>query len=90
MKRYKLRLVNKVSTGLLCAAMFAPLLSNAQSLEQAVAYSLDTDPDIRVAYAQFKVFQKLVEQAEAGYFPTVDLTGGIGYEYTDSPGTRST
>ena len=90
MKRYKLILVNKVSTGLLCAAMFAPLLSNAQSLEQAVAYSLDTDPDIRVAYAQFKVFEKLVEQAEAGYFPTVDLTGGIGYEYTDSPGTRST
>ncbi|MFT5559897.1 MAG: adhesin transport system outer membrane protein [Sphingobacteriales bacterium] len=90
MKRYKLRLVNKVSTGLLYAAMFAPLLSNAQSLEQAVAYSLDTDPDIRVAYAQFKVFEKLVEQAEAGYFPTVDLTGGIGYEYTDSPGTRST
>jgi adhesin transport system outer membrane protein len=88
MKRHKLKLVNKVATSLLCAVMLTPLLANAQSLEQVVAYSLDTDPDIRVAYAQFKVLEKLVEQAEAGYFPTVDLTGGIGYEYTDSPGTR--
>ncbi|MFT5812402.1 MAG: adhesin transport system outer membrane protein [Psychroserpens sp.] len=90
MKRYKLKLVNKVVTGLLCSTIFAPLLTNAQSLEQAVAYSLDTNPEIRVAYTRFKVFEKLVEQAGAGYFPTVDLTGGIGYEYTDSPGTRNT
>jgi adhesin transport system outer membrane protein len=89
MKRYKLRLVKKIVTGLLCASMFVPLLSNAQSLEQAVAYSLDTDPDIRVAYTQFKVSEKLVEQAEAGYFPTIDLIGGIGHENTDSPSTRS-
>ena len=89
MKRYKLRLVKKIVTGLLFAPMFVPLLSNAQSLEQAVAYSLDTDPDIRVAYTQFKVSEKLVEQAEAGYFPTIDLTGGIGHENTDSPSTRS-
>jgi adhesin transport system outer membrane protein len=79
MKRYKLRLVKKIVTGLLCVSMFVPLLSDAQSLEQAVAYSLDTDPDIRVAYTQFKVSEKLVEQAEAGYFPTIDLTGGIGH-----------
>jgi adhesin transport system outer membrane protein len=89
MKRYKLRLVKKIVTGLLCSSMFVPLLSNAQSLEQAVAYSLDTDPDIRVAYTQFKVSEKLVEQAEAGYFPTIDLIGGIGHENTDSPSTRS-
>jgi adhesin transport system outer membrane protein len=89
MKRYKLRSVKKIVTGLLCASMFIPLLSNAQSLEQAVAYSLDTDPYIRVAYTQFKVSEKLVEQAEAGYFPTIDLTAGIGYENTDSPSTRS-
>jgi adhesin transport system outer membrane protein len=88
MKRHKLKLVNKVATSLLCAVMFTSLLANAQSLEQVVAYSLDTDPEIRVAYTQFKVLEKLVEQAEAGYFPTIDLTGGIGYEYTDSPGTR--
>ncbi|MFT7432384.1 MAG: adhesin transport system outer membrane protein [Colwellia sp.] len=89
MKRYKLRLVKNLVTGLLCASMFVPLLSNAQSLEQLVAYSLDTDPDIRVAYAQFKVSEELVGQAEAGYFPTIDLTGGIGHESTDSTSTRS-
>jgi adhesin transport system outer membrane protein len=90
MKRCNLRLVQKKVIGLLCACLFVPMVANAQSLEQAIAYSLDTHPDIRAAYAQFKVVETQVEQAEAGYFPTIDLTGGIGYEYTDSPSTRST
>ncbi|TWX65025.1 TolC family outer membrane protein [Colwellia sp. C1TZA3] len=89
MKRCKLRLVQKKVIVLLSASMFVPMLANAQSLEQAIAYSLDTHPDIRTAYAQFKVVETQVEQAEAGYFPTIDLTAGIGYEYTDSPSTRS-
>jgi adhesin transport system outer membrane protein len=89
MKHRKLRLVPKKVIGLLCASMLVPIVANAQSLEQAIAYSLDTHPDIRAAYSQFKVYEKQVEQAEAGYFPTIDLTGGIGYENTDSPSTRS-
>jgi adhesin transport system outer membrane protein len=89
MKRCKLRSVKKTVTGLLCASMFVPIAANAQSLEQAIAYSLDTNPDIRVAYTEFKVSQKQVDQAEAGYFPTIDLTAGIGHENTDSPTTRN-
>ncbi|MFT7432217.1 MAG: adhesin transport system outer membrane protein [Colwellia sp.] len=88
MKNYKL-ISQKKLMSLLCAWMLLPILANAQSLEEAVAYSLDTHPDIRVAYTQFKVFEKQVEQAEAGYFPTIDLTGGLGSEYTDSPSTRN-
>lgn len=89
MKRCKFRLVQKIVIGSLCASMFVPIVAKAQTLEQAIAYSLDTNPDIRVAYTQFKVSEKQVDQAEAGYFPTIDLTGGIGSEYTDSPSTRS-
>lgn len=85
MKAFK----SKIYMGLLCAGILTPIGINAQSLEQAVAYTLDTHPDIRAAYTYFKVSEKKVEQAKSGYLPTLDLTGGIGYEYTDSPSTRS-
>lgn len=68
--------------------LLLPCNAYSQSLEQAVAYTLDTNPELRIAYTRFKVDEKKVEQAESGYFPTIDLTGGIGYEYTDTPGTR--
>jgi adhesin transport system outer membrane protein len=69
-------------------AILLPNALNAQSLEQAVAYTFDTHPELRVAYLRFKVSEKQIEQAKAGYLPTLDLTAGIGYEYTDSPTTR--
>lgn len=72
---------------LCCAAVFSANV-NSQSLEQAVAHALDTHPQLRAAYSRFKVKEKQVEQAESGYWPTVDVTGGYGYEHTDSPATR--
>lgn len=89
MRPLKLRLAQNKLLGLLCAMIFTPTVLNAQSLEQAVAYTLDTHPEIRTAYTQFKASEKQVEQAQSGYRPTFDLTGGYGYEYTDSPSTRS-
>ena len=88
MKPLKLSSAKKNAIGLLCVALLTPTAVNAQSLEQTVAYALDTNPDIQAAYTRFKVSEKQVEQAQSGYLPTLDLTGGIGYEYTDSPGTR--
>lgn len=78
----------KSAVALLSVAILLPTTVNSQSLEQAVAFTLDTHPELRVAYTRFKVSEKQVDQAEAGYWPTLDLTGGIGYEYTDSPSTR--
>ena len=89
MKPFILKAAQKKAIGLLCAMICTPTLLNAQSLEQAVAYALDTHPEIRTAYTHFKVSEKQVEQAQSGYLPTVDLTGGYGYEHTDSPSTRS-
>ena len=85
----KYKLVRNVAIGLFSTSMLMPSVVNAQSLEQAVAYTLDTHPDIRAAYTYFKVDEKQIDQAKAGYLPTVDLNGGIGYEYTDSPSISS-
>ena len=89
MKTLNFKLVKQQSTIiLLSAAILLPVTVNSQSLEQAVAFTLDTHPELRAAYTRFKVSEKQVDQAKAGYWPTLDLTGGIGYEYTDSPSTR--
>lgn len=64
------------------------LSAQSQTLEQAVAHTLDTNPDLRVAFNRFKAREEQVNQAMAGYMPTVDITGGYGYEQTDSVSTR--
>ncbi|WP_372871145.1 TolC family outer membrane protein [Shewanella sp.] len=65
-----------------------PATASSQTLEQAVAHTLDTHPQLRVAFNRFKAREEQVNQAIAGYMPTIDITGGYGYENTDSPATR--
>ncbi|MEJ6521530.1 TolC family outer membrane protein [Shewanella bicestrii] len=70
------------------SAILLPLSAHSQTLEQAVAHTLDTNPDLRVAFNRFKAREEQVNQAIAGYMPTIDVTGGYGYEQTDSVSTR--
>lgn len=89
MKPFKFKREKLLSLAAVCSFAFLPWSANGQSLEQAVAFTLDTHPDIRAAFTRFKVSEQQIDQAQSGYYPTLDLTGGIGYEYTDSPSTRS-
>jgi len=73
---------------LMCSAIGWSTAVNAQSVEEAVAMTLSSHPDIRIAFTKFKVREEQVQQAEAGYLPSINMTGGYGYEYTNSPGTR--
>ena len=83
--------LNKIAIlGVLGLSALCSVNSNAQSLEQAVAQALDTHPDIRQSFARFKSKEEDVNRASAGYLPTVDLTAGYGYEYTDTPSNRRT
>ncbi|MFB2639809.1 TolC family outer membrane protein [Shewanella bicestrii] len=70
------------------SVILLPLSAHSQTLEQAVAHTLDTNPDLRVAFNRFKAREEQVNQAIAGYMPTIDVTGGYGYEQTDSVSTR--
>ena len=82
MKKEYFRLVEIRAAKLLFCAMLFPTMVNAQSLEQAVAFTFDHHPELRVAYSRFKVSEQQIKQAESGYWPTIDFTAGIGYEYT--------
>ncbi|SQD76482.1 TolC family outer membrane protein [Moritella yayanosii] len=73
---------------LMCSSIGWSAAVNAQSVEEAVAMTLSSHPDIRIAFTKFKVREEQVLQAEAGYLPSINMTGGYGYEYTNSPGTR--
>ncbi|WP_255199248.1 TolC family outer membrane protein [Vibrio sp. JPW-9-11-11] len=54
--------------------------SYAQTLEQAVAIALATNPDIKSAYNQFKSAVKEADASSGAYLPSLDLDAGIGYE----------
>ncbi|MCH1931043.1 TolC family outer membrane protein [Shewanella sp. A25] len=70
------------------SALLLPLSAHSQTLEQAVAYTLDTNPDLRIAFNRFKASEEKVNQAISGYMPTIDVTAGYGWEQTDSISTR--
>lgn len=88
MNNVMFKLNRKVMVGLLSLSTLYSVNLNAQSLEEAVATALDTHPDIRQSFARFKAKEEDVNRAFAGYLPTIDLTAGYGYEYTDTPGYR--
>ncbi len=62
--------------GLQCLA--TPVM--AQSLEQAIAETLSTNPDIKSAYNEFQSKNQLINAAKGDYLPSVDLEAGIGHD----------
>ena len=79
---------------LICAAILsaASLSSNvvlAQTLPEAMLDSLEHNPELNIVLNQYQARQSAVRVAKGGYLPSVDLSGGYGYESTDSPSTRS-
>ena len=88
MNSFMFILNKKTILSVLALSSFYSVNLNAQSLEQAVASALDSHPDIRQAFARFKAKEEDVNRASAGYLPTIDLTAGYGYEYTDTPSNR--
>lgn len=60
----------------------------AQDLNTVVREALTNSPDVAEVRNQWLARREEVRQAQGGYYPSVDLNAGIGYEYTDSPTTR--
>ncbi len=52
----------------------------AQTLEQAVAIALATNPEIKSSYNQYVSSVKDSDASGGRYLPTIDLDAGIGYE----------
>lgn len=88
MKTSTFRQLKRSALALAVSALILPASAYSQTLEQAVAHTLDTNPEIRIAFNRFKAREEQVNQAIAGYMPTIDISGGYGWEQTNSPSTR--
>jgi adhesin transport system outer membrane protein len=63
---------------------------SAITLQEAIGVTINTSPEVLAAGNERNAVAEEVNQARAGYFPTVDLAIGTGYETSDNPTTRGT
>ncbi|MGL5304415.1 MAG: TolC family outer membrane protein [Aeromonas sp.] len=61
-----------------------PSLGQAQTLEQSVGQTLATHPKIKEAFDLYQARLYQNEGAKGGYYPTIDLTAGIGREHVEN------
>ncbi|MGR5076455.1 TolC family outer membrane protein [Photobacterium swingsii] len=60
-----------------------------QSLEQAIAQTLASNPDIRHAYHEFMIRNEQIRASQGDYLPDVNLDAGAGYEnYNNERGSK--
>jgi adhesin transport system outer membrane protein len=64
-------------------------IANADTLQEAVDATVKTNPDVLAATHERQAVSKEIDQARAGYYPTLDLAVGTGWEMTDNPSTRA-
>lgn len=76
---------------LLSLAVIAACSTNvhAQSLEQAVATALVSNPEVKQAFNDYKSYKSDIGVIKGAYRPTLDLNASIGQVRTDAASTRS-
>jgi adhesin transport system outer membrane protein len=62
---------------------------DAVTLEESVAATLASNPEVGVVQADREAIDQELRQARAEYLPSIDLRGAAGPEYTNSPSTRN-
>ena len=63
-------------------------LAQAQTLQEAIQLTIYKNPQIQSAKSERLAVEHEIDQAKAGYFPTIDVAAGIGWEQSNNPGTR--
>ncbi|MDD3617987.1 MAG: TolC family outer membrane protein [Desulfobulbaceae bacterium] len=64
---------------------FSAGASPAETLQEAVQYLIETNPEIRTVVYNRLARDQQVTQARAGYFPELGLMGGAGFQEVDKP-----
>ena len=67
-----------------------PTPASAMSLAETVHKAIRSNPDILAADKNRQAMQQKLRQSQAGYFPTLELSAGIGRELTNTPASRRT
>jgi outer membrane protein, adhesin transport system len=80
------RIINFLLAGL---AFLQASTVHATSLEESVATTLESNPEIGIVGANRQAIDQELRQARAQYFPSLDARAAGGPEYTNSPATRN-
>ncbi len=77
---------------MLSLAAFATVMGGhaavAATLKEAVQTTIAKHPVLQRDVALSRAAEKGIDQANAGFLPTIDVDSEAGYEYTNSPSTR--
>ncbi|MFW5443688.1 MAG: TolC family outer membrane protein [Methylococcaceae bacterium] len=83
----------KLKNTLIVSNLFASLViapvTSAQSLQEAIQLTISENPEIQSAISERSAVENEITQARAGYFPTIDISAGIGWEQSSNNATRS-
>jgi adhesin transport system outer membrane protein len=62
---------------------------NAETLREVVEYTVTNNPEILTQAQKRNAAEHVIDEARAGYYPTLDINGGYGYEDSNNPSTRA-
>jgi adhesin transport system outer membrane protein len=62
--------------------------ASAITLQETIDTTINTHPDVLAAGSERNAVSEEINQAKAGYYPTLDLTLGTGFENSDNSTTR--
>jgi adhesin transport system outer membrane protein len=79
----------RISVATALFALAAPLVAQAQSLNEDLRQLLATNPRILAAQRNFDAAKHGEERAFGAFLPSVDLSANTGYDRVDSPSNRN-
>ncbi len=81
----------KMNYFLLATALSSTVAVQAQamSMQEAVTSALSAHPQVKVAEKNMEAIGHAQRMAEGGFYPTVDLTAGTGWEHSNNSTTRN-
>ena len=77
----------KIAVGGILA--FSLSAANAETLQDAIQYTINENPEIQSAKSERLAVEQEISQAKAGYFPTVDIAIGAGWERSFNSSTKA-
>ncbi len=74
---------------LLLTCFSLPSLGYPDTLTEVIRHTLETNPDVLISVHNRLAIDEKLNQAKAGYWPSIDLTVGYGHENSDNATTRN-
>ena len=73
--------------GLCCLVLFLPV--KAETLREVVEYTVSNNPELHTQADKRNAAEHVIDEVKSGYYPTLDVHGGVGYDYANNPTTRA-